>query len=107
MSGIKNDKGKLQWWYLDSFWPDLEEVVSVLEYGDAKYPSPDGANWLRLEDPERRFNDALFRHMVAYRKGEKVDPETNKSHLAHLITNALILMYFDRQIELEGEKNAD
>ncbi len=101
MSGIKNDKGKLQWWYLDSFWPDLEEVVSVLEYGDTKYPAEDGSNWKRLEDPEKRFKDALFRHMKEHRLGNKIDPETGKSHLAHLITNALFLMYFDRQTNTE------
>ena len=94
--GIKNDKGKRQWWYLDSFWPDIEEVVEVLEYGDKKYPAEDGSKWKRLDDPEKRFKDALFRHQLEYRKGNKVDPETGKSHLAHLITNALFLMYFDR-----------
>ena len=94
--GIKNDSGKRQWWYMDSFWPDLEQVVDVLEYGDSKYPADDGSNWKRLDNPEQRFNDALFRHNLAYRKGEKNDPETGKSHLAHVITNALILMYFDR-----------
>ena len=95
-TGIKNDSGKRQWWYMDSFWPDLEQVVDVLEYGDSKYPADDGSNWKRLDNPEQRFNDALLRHNLAYRKGEKNDPETGKSHLAHLITNALILMYFDR-----------
>jgi len=96
-SGIKNDSGKRQWWYMDSFWPDLEEIVDVLEYGDSKYPAEDGSNWKRLDYPQRRFNDALLRHMKEHRVGNKIDPETGKSHLAHLITNALFLMYFDRQ----------
>lgn len=99
IQGIKNDSGKRQWWYLDSFWPSLEDVVEVLEYGDSKYPAPDGANWKRLDNPEKRFKDALFRHLVAYRLGEKNDKETGKSHLAHLITNALILMHFDKEAE--------
>lgn len=96
-TGIKNDSDKRQWWYMDSFWPYLEEVVDVLTYGDTKYPAEDGANWKRLPDAEKRFKDALLRHLVAYRGGEKLDKETGKSHLAHLITNALILMYFDRK----------
>lgn len=105
IQGIKNDSGKRQWWYLDSFWPDLEQVVSVLEYGDTKYPAADGANWKRLDNPERRFKDAMFRHLIAYRSGEKIDSETGKSHLAHAITNALILMYFDRNaVEKYDEK---
>lgn len=98
-SGIKNDSGKRQWWYMDTFWQDLEQVVDVLEYGDSKYSADDGSNWKRLDNPEQRFNDALLRHNLAYRKGEKNDPETGKSHLAHLITNALFLMYFDRCAE--------
>lgn len=101
-TGIKNDSGKRQWWYIDSFWEDLGEVADVLAYGDTKYPAGDGANWKRLPDAERRFKDALFRHLVAYRLGEKTDTETGKSHLAHLITNALILMYFDRQEKEEA-----
>jgi len=98
-TGIKNDSDKRQWWYMDSFWPDLEEVVEVLEIGDTKYPAEDGSNWKRLDNPQKRFNDALFRHMKEYRTGNKIDSETGKSHLAHLITNALFLMYFDRQQE--------
>lgn len=95
--GVKDDSGKTQWWYMDNFWPDLKEVVEVLTYGDnKKYPAEDGANWKRLENPNRRLKDALLRHIIAYRSGEKIDPETGKSHLAHAITNALMLMYFDR-----------
>lgn len=95
-TGVKNDSDKLQWWYLDDHWKSLKEVVSVLMYGDIKYPADDGANWKRLDNPQKRFKDALLRHLIAYRQGEKNDPETGKSHLAHAITNALFLMYFDR-----------
>lgn len=94
--GVKDDSEKTQWWYMDNFWPDLKEVVEVLTYGDKKYKAEDGANWKRLENPSRRLKDALMRHIIAYRSGEKIDPETGKSHLAHAITNALMLMYFDR-----------
>lgn len=96
-TGVKHDSGKNQWWYLDEHWESIEEVISVLTYGDDKYPAPDGANWKRLDNPHKRFKDALTRHLIAYRKGEKIDPETNKSHLAHIITNALFLMYFDKE----------
>lgn len=102
-TGVKNDSGKRQWWYMDNFWPDLNQVVEVLEYGDKKYPDPTGANWIKLEQPEKRLKDALMRHFLAYRQGELVDPETKNSHLAHVITNALMLMYFDRQKENKNE----
>ena len=97
MIGVKNDGLKTQWWYFDSFWECLEEVVQVLTYGDSKYNAEDGANWKRLPDAEKRFKDALLRHLLAYRTGEKIDQETGKSHLAHLITNALFLMWFDKK----------
>lgn len=96
VKGIKDDSGKTQWWYMDNFWKDLKEVIDVLTYGDSKYPAEDGANWRLLDKPNRRLGDALLRHIIAYRSGEKIDPETGKSHLAHAITNALMLMYFDR-----------
>lgn len=94
--GIKDDSGKTQWWYMDNFWPDLEQVADVLTYGDSKYPAEDGANWKRLDNPEQRLCDALLRHVLKYRYESKEDSETGKSHLAHAITNALMLMYFDR-----------
>lgn len=95
-TGVKHDQGKVQWHYMDNFWPELEEVVAVLTMGDQKYPSEDGANWKRVDDAARRYNDARLRHDLAYRRGEKIDPESGKSHLAHVITNAFFSMYFDR-----------
>lgn len=96
-NGVKDDSGKTPWWYMDRFWVQLEDVVQVLDMGNKKYPAEDGANWLRVEDSERRYKDAMLRHMLSYRQGEKIDPESNKSHLAHVITNAFFLMYNDRQ----------
>ena len=95
--GIKNDSGKRQWWYIFPLWEFIEEVVDVLQYGDQKYPAEDGSNWMRLDQPQRRFQSALTRHFSLYIQGEKIDQETGKSHLAHLITNALFLMWFDKK----------
>ena len=96
-TGIKNDSGKRQWWYIFPLWEFIEEVVDVLQYGDLKYPADDGSNWMRLDQPKRRFQSALTRHLSLYLQGEKIDQETGKSHLAHLITNALFLMWFDKK----------
>ena len=96
-TGIKNDSGKRQWWYIFPLWEFIEEVVDVLQYGDLKYPAEDGSNWMRLDQPQRRFQSALTRHFSLYVQGEKIDQETGKSHLAHLITNALFLMWFDKK----------
>lgn len=95
--GIKFDSDKLQWWYLWQFLPELEQVAYVLQYGDKKYPAEDGSNWKRLDNLERRASSAAMRHLSAYLQGNKQDNETDKSHLAHAITNLLFLMYNDRQ----------
>lgn len=95
--GIKFDSDKLQWWYLWQFLPELEQVAYVLQYGDKKYPAEDGSNWKRLDSLERRASSAAMRHLSAYLQNDKQDNETNKSHLAHAITNLLFLMHKDRQ----------
>ena len=95
--GVKFDSDKRQWWYLWGLLPELEQVVDILAYGDKKYPADDGSNWRRVEGYERRYSSALMRHLSLYLQGEKNDPETGKSHLAHMITNALFLMWFDRK----------
>jgi len=94
--GVKFDKDKRQWWFAWQFLPELEQVVDILDYGNKKYPAEDGSNWRLVEQPQRRYSSALMRHLSAYLQGEKNDPETGKSHLAHAMTNLLFLMWFDR-----------
>lgn len=103
--GIKYDSDKRQWWYIWQFLPDLEEVADILAFGDKKYPSPTGSNWQKVENHHRRYTSALMRHLSAYLQGERVDPESGKSHLAHVITNVLFLMWFDRK-SLEDQKKS-
>jgi hypothetical protein len=95
--GRKYDSGKRQWWYMWQFLPELEQVTDILTFGDKKYPAEDGSNWRLVDNAERRYTSALMRHLSAYLQGEKVDAESGKSHLAHMITNALFLMWFDRK----------
>jgi len=87
--GVKHDSEKLQWDLVP--WEELEEIVRVLTYGAEKY-APD--NW-KMVEPKERYFSALLRHVVAWRKGEKLDPETGISHLAHAGCNLLFLMYKD------------
>ena len=70
----------------------IEAVASVREYGCLKYKDPD--NWKRVEP--QRYRDALYRHWLAYLKGEKLDAESGLPHLWHLACNAAFL------IEMEG-----
>lgn len=70
----------------------IDAVTAVRMYGNAKYHDPE--NWRQVEP--QRYRDALYRHWLAYLKGEKCDRESGLPHLWHLATNAAFL------IEMEG-----
>lgn len=72
--------------------PALLAISRVLTSGAKKY-APD--NWKYVEGAEQRYQDALWRHLLAYSSGEKTDPETGESHMAHIGCNVLFLLYAD------------
>lgn len=86
---IKDDANKLRYNLLPS--KELAQVVEVLDKGAKKYGVD---NWKKCDDTTR-YIDALFRHLEAYRQGEMLDKEDNLHHLAHLVCNALFLLYFE------------
>lgn len=97
--GVKYDNGKPRWGLLP--WTELEDVVNVLTKGSVKYADE---NWKGVDDFENRYFDALQRHLVAYRQAKehkddslKLDNESGYTHLAHVICNALFLMWYDNQ----------
>ena len=75
--GRKDDQGKLPYHLLP---PELMEgVATVLDFGAKKYAP---RNWEMGMAWSRPFS-ALMRHMWAWWRGEKADPETGYSHLWH------------------------
>ena len=72
----------------------IDAVTAVRMYGNQKYHDPE--NWRQVEP--QRYRDALYRHWLAYLKGEQYDPESGLPHLWHLVTNAAFL------IEMEGRE---
>jgi hypothetical protein len=94
--GVKYDSNKRQWWFMWQFLPELEQVTDILDYGNKKYPADDGSNWRKVDNAKNRYTSAAMRHWSAWLSGEKIDAETGKSHLAHMITNLLFLMWFER-----------
>lgn len=70
----------------------IDAVTAVRMYGNEKYHDPE--NWRQVEP--QRYRDALYRHWLAYLKGEKCDLESGLPHLWHLACNAAFL------IEMEG-----
>lgn len=86
--GVKYDQGKARWSLIP--WVALKEIVDVLGYGSAKY-APN--NWMKIEPV--RYKDAALRHFTDWLSGQKNDPETGKSHLAHLGCCILFLLWFE------------
>jgi len=89
-AGIKYDSGKPIWSLLP--YDALAYVVKVMMFGASKYGA---GNWRRLEDAPDRYFSALMRHVVAWRNGERLDPETLRPHLAHAATNAIFPSWFE------------
>lgn len=70
----------------------LEQVGHVLALGAAKYGTYNwcsGTRWGRLYR-------ALLSHAWAWWRGEDLDPESGRSHLAHCICCLLFLMEYQR-----------
>ena len=82
---MKDTKGKAKWDLLP--WDLVEQTVDVLTFGADKY-APEA--W-RQETKSDDYFAALMRHIVAYRKGEIIDPESGKTHLAHAMCNLIFI----------------
>ena len=96
--GMKYDSGKPRMDLLLAGCPQaLEQVSSILTFGAEKYAEH---SWQTVPNGDSRYLAALLRHLTAHAKGEKNDPESGMSHLAHTACNALFIL------ELEMRKNA-
>lgn len=89
----KNDSGKLDWSLLPI--ECIEDAVAVLTMGAEKY-SPDG--WKSLERLYERYYSAAMRHIAEWKKGNKIDEESGKNHLAHAMVNLMFLLWKDKQV---------
>lgn len=88
--GMKYDTGKLRW---DLVPPEFEEVVKVLTYGATKY---DDRNW-ELGINYGRLIAAAQRHIWAWVRGERDDPETGIHHLAHAACDIMFLLTYEKR----------
>ena len=96
--GIKYDSAKPKMNLLPP--KAILEVAKVLTFGAEKY---DAENWRKLDDLQNRYTAGALRHIFAHMDGEKLDPETNLSHLAH----AMCCLLFKLEIELEDAKSKE
>jgi hypothetical protein len=92
LTGVKYDEEKPRMHLLPP--KATIEVAKVLTFGAQKY---DEENWRKLENLQNRYTSGALRHIFAHMDGEKLDPESGISHLAH----ALCCLLFKLEIELE------
>ncbi len=84
----KYDQGKLRWDLLPLNL--IEKVVEIYTFGAEKY----GANtWQNLKDGYNRYKAAMFRHLMEFEKGNVIDDESGKEHLAHMVWNSIAMLY--------------
>lgn len=76
----------------------IRNIAAVRMYGNAKYGDPE--NW-RTVEPER-YQDALYRHLLAYLDDPKgVDEESGLPHLWHLACNVAFLCEMEKRQSLQ------
>lgn len=85
--GVKLDSGKPE---IDLIVLDmsraLTEVSKVATFGKNKYTEK---GWIEVPDGEKRYTNALLRHLLAEGRGEIIDPEMRIPHAAAVAWNAL------------------
>lgn len=95
--GIKYDYDRLRWDLLPM--ECVEEIVKIYSFGSKKYSDN---SWQNVENGRERYYAALMRHLVAWRKGERIDPESGELHISHMAWNAIALIYLELK---EVDKN--
>lgn len=91
------DKGVLQCFIANQHkW--LEETALVFAHGRKKYAA---WNWAKGMDWSVPVGCAL-RHIQAIIAGQKIDPESNQHHFAHVMCNMIMLLHFTEHYK-EGD----
>lgn len=94
-TAVKFDNDKVDWMILP--YDALEEIVKVMEFGAKKYARGNFASGEGLE--YTRVLNSLMRHILAFSRGEDLDPETGISHMAHAGCNVLFLLHYIKNPE--------
>lgn len=97
--GSKLDQGKNRiGLVLGSFASALWAISEVGTFGANKYTDN---GWQEVPNAKQRYEDALLRHWIKIKEGERIDKDSGLLHAAHLGWNALAYLYF----ELKDDKN--
>jgi len=87
-TGYKEDLGKPEWDLLP--YDALLPVVKVFTSGAKKYTRHNWRSGMLWSRPM----GAILRHITAWWEGEDLDSDSGEHHLAHVIAEALFLMYY-------------
>jgi len=105
----KADDGKVRMSLLMvQFGEILKQTAGVLTFGAEKYPKPPmDDSWRDVPDGERRYTDALYRHLHAYFvEGEELDEESGLHHFAHAMCNLMFIYEIRKQNEIANAVKA-
>jgi len=91
VQALRFNTGKPELNYLLTFPLAIYEFAKVCMYGGKKY---DRGNYLKGGKPLSEYADCLLRHLTAWQNGEDIDPESECSHLGHVVWNALAICHF-------------
>lgn len=86
---MKQHKGKTNWNLLPL--EVIEQIVKVLDYGAVKY-----APFSWQNEPVELWYSAMMRHIVAWKKGEQLDSETQLHHLVHAMCNLMFIVWIEQ-----------
>lgn len=72
----------------------LVELAAVYAYGAQKY-APD--SWRGVPNATEAYEEAFWRHFLAWKAGEERDAESKLRHLAHALWNVVALVELTRE----------
>jgi len=91
LKGIKYDQSKPRIGdFIKDFGIPLLAVSEVWQFGAEKYTR---SNWKLVKNAEKRYTDAMIRHLVAEEEQED-DEESKLKHAQHVAWNSLARLYF-------------
>jgi len=92
--GFKDSAGKVEWSQIP--WEQMTEVAWVLTEGAADHGSD--TNWQHVKDSKKAYFNSMMRHIIQWKMGEIFNKtDHGRHHLAHAISNALFLMWGDKE----------
>jgi hypothetical protein len=93
---LKIKTSKTRWSLLP--WAQLQEPADLITKGALDYGDYGWQN-----NPRSYYEDAIFRHLTAYMSGEKNDPKSGSSHIAHVMCNAMFIQWHLDKEKTDGQ----